>query len=122
MNVSKGQLRKSQRTCAFTGCTNLFEGPAQQKYCDDSRCVEARKVLAQKDRKPKHDGDADNLKLVKGRFPTGTMLRIQCASCGPTGRCQEKFMVVYDSNRDVYPKYCDCHRNAYKRARFEGKV
>lgn len=122
MNVSKGQLKQSQRQCEFPGCINSFVGPAQRKYCDDPRCVEARKILAQRERIPKHDDSADNLKLVKGKFLTGAMLRIQCAACGPTGRCQEKFIVVYESNRDVYPKYCERHRNAYQRARFEGRT
>lgn len=122
MNISTGQLRQHHRQCQFPGCTNTFVGPAQQKYCNDERCVEARKILAQRSRKPKRDDSADNLKLVKGIFPTGTMLRIQCAACGPAGRCQEKFLVVYEANRDVYPKYCEHHRNAYKRARFEGRA
>ncbi len=122
MNVSKGQLRQSQRQCEFPGCTNMFTGPAQKKYCDDQRCIEARKILAQKTRKPKHDGSAENLKLIKGKFSTGTMLRIQCSACGPAGRCQEKFIVIYEANRDIYPKYCERHRNAYQRQRFEGKI
>lgn len=120
MNVSKGQLRKSQRQCEFPGCINMFVGPMQKKYCDDERCIEARKILAQKIRKPKLDNQAENLKLVKGKFASGTMLRIQCSACGPTGRCQDKFIVVYEKNRDAYPKYCERHRNAYQRQRFEG--
>lgn len=122
MIIAKSQLNQQQRQCSFPGCTNSFIGPAQQKYCTDERCAEARRILAQKTRKPKQDTSADNLHLVKGRFPTGTMLRIQCAACGPSGRCQEKFMVVYEANRDIYPKYCEHHRNAYQRARFEGKI
>jgi hypothetical protein len=122
MIFSKQQLRQEQRQCSFPGCTNLFTGPMQQKYCIDIRCSEARKTLFQKERKPKLDEEADNLKLVKRTFPTGTMLRIQCAACGTTGRCQEKFIVTYEANRDIYPKYCEKHRNAYKRAVFQGKV
>jgi len=122
MNVSKERLRQNQRQCQFPGCTNLFIGPIQRKYCNDQRCIDARKILAQKERVPKKDNSADNLSLVKNKFPAGTMLRIQCAACGPTGRCQEKFIVVYETNRNVYPKYCSRHRNAHQRARFEGKL
>jgi hypothetical protein len=122
MIISKNQSREHQRQCAFPGCSNRFVGPAQRKYCDDQRCVDARKILAQKTRKPKQDTSADNMRLVKGQFKPGTMLRIQCAACGPSGRCQEKFMVVYEANRDIYPKYCERHRNAYQRQRFEGKL
>ena len=120
MNVTREQLRQARKQCEFPGCTNTFSGPVQRKYCYDQRCIEARKILAQKQRIPKHDDSADNLKLIKGRFANGTMLRIQCAACGLTGRCQEKFMVVYEAHRSVYPKYCERHRNAYQRKRFEG--
>ena len=122
MIISKVQSKEYQQQCAFPGCSNTFVGPAQRKYCDDQRCLEARKILAQRTRKPKQDTSADNIHLVKGQFQTGTILRIQCAACGPSGRCQEKFMVVYEANRDIYPKYCERHRNAYQRARFEGKI
>ena len=122
MNISKGQLRRHNQQCEFPGCTNSYNGPVQQKYCTDQRCVEARKILAQKERKPKKDKSADNLVLLKGQFQSGTMLRIQCAACEPSGRCKEKFLVIYESNRKEYPKYCSVHRNAYKRTRFEGKI
>ena len=106
MNTAKGQLRQTKRQCEFPGCTNSFVGPIQKKYCNDQRCIEARKILTQKARKPKQDKSVENLKLFKGKFPTGTMLNIQCSACGPAGRCQEKFIIVYEANRDIYPKYC----------------
>jgi len=122
MNISKGQFKQHLQHCKFSGCTNTYVGPVQQKYCTDKRCIEARKILSQKSRKPKRDESADNLLLAKGQFRAGTMLRIQCAACGPTGRCQDKFLVIYETNRKEYPKYCEHHRNAYQRARFEGRT
>ena len=76
----------------------------------------------QKNRKPKVDEDANNLTITKGKFPHGTILRIQCAAIGTSGRCDKQFTVSYDPQRTVYPKYCPLHRNAYQRARFEGTI
>ena len=121
MNISHRELRKQTQQCQFIGCTQTFVGPAQQKYCRDARCIAARKTIAQRDRKPKIDENVDNLTLARGKFANGTMLRIQCSACGPTGRCQEKFLVIFESNRREYPKYCERHRNTYQRKRFEGK-
>lgn len=114
--------QQETRQCAFTGCSHTFIGPPQQKYCLDPTCIEARKILAQKNRKPKLDTDANNLTITKGKFPHGTILSIQCAAHGVSGRCSNKFTVSYTPSRTVYPKYCPFHRNAYQRARFEGKV
>lgn len=114
--------RYEERQCSFTGCNNKFIGPPQQKYCMDPTCIEARRILAQKNRKPKVDNDADNLTVTKGRFQPGTILNIQCAATGKAGRCTRKFSVIYDPTRTIYPKYCELHRNAYQRARFEGKA
>lgn len=122
MNTPKMSVNIRQQTCKFVGCSNTFVGPPQQKYCTDPRCGEARRIMAQKKRKPRVDSSADNLELVRGKFPRGTILRIQCAASGPTGRCPHKFTVAYDPTRQVYPKYCERHRNAYQRARFQGKV
>ena len=117
------KLQKTEeRQCLFVGCGNMFIGPPQQKYCMDQKCVEARKILAQKNRKPKVDEDVTNLTLAKGKFANGTILNIQCAASGPAGRCTHKFVVMYDPGRTVYPLYCETHRNAYQRARFEGKI
>lgn len=121
-NITKIQKESHLRECAFPYCTNKFSGPPQQKYCSDPRCQTARAAVAKKNRKPKIDPDVDNLKLVKGKFPRGTMLRIQCAACGPSGRCSNKVVITYDPKREIYPKYCEQHRNAYKRARFEGRI
>lgn len=120
-NLEKIQQEAQLRECAFPYCRNKFQGPPQQKYCTDPRCREVRAAIARKNRKPKVDPDVDNLTLVKGKFPKGTILRIQCAACGPTGRCSNKVHIMYDPKREVYPKYCDRHRNAYQRARFEGR-
>lgn len=115
------QQQQEQQKCAFVGCNEMFIGPPQQKYCTKPECITARKILAQKNRKPKIDEDADNLVISKGKFQHGTILNIQCAATGLAGRCQEKFTVLYSPSRTVYPKYCTAHRNAYQRARFEGK-
>lgn len=111
-----------EEQCTFTGCGNTFIGPAQQKYCNNPKCIAARKLVAQQTRKEKVDDDANNLTITKGKFPYGTLLNIQCTATGPAGRCTHRFTVVYDPQRIVYPKYCDSHRNAYQRARFEGKT
>ena len=114
--------RLEERQCEFVGCGNKFVGPPQQKYCTAAECVEARRILAQQNRKPKIDKDSNNLTITKGKFQNGTILNIQCAAIGTTGRCKNSFTIAYDPTRTIYTKFCECHRNAWQRSRFEGKV
>lgn len=120
-NVKQIEKNSGLKQCEFIYCNNKFSGPPQQKYCDDPGCKAARLAIAKEVRKTKNKLDTTNLTLTKGQFQSGTILRIRCAACGPTGRCNEKIIIAYDPKRTVYPKYCNEHRNAYKRARFEGK-
>lgn len=122
MIIGTQELKRTKRVCALIGCGNTFIGPPQQKYCDDPRCREARRILANKKKRSRVDNEADNLKLSKGKFPTGTILRIQCSATGLAGRCSKRFLVYYEAKRTVYPKYCEEHRNEYKRKRFEGRT
>ena len=90
-----------------------------QIYCEDSKCqtkrAEIRKQLASTRK------EESNLIILKGTFNNNQILRIQCHAHGPNGRCNEKFNVLYNEDRTVYPKYCHKHTNEYQRKTFEGK-
>lgn len=113
---------QKETQCAFIGCTNTFIGPPQQKYCLNQQCIVARKLAASQVKKTKPEPDTDNIIISNGKFKAGTILKIQCSATGPAGRCSHDFVVVYDTQRTVYPKYCEDHRNKYRRDLFEGKV
>jgi hypothetical protein len=107
------------KTCLMCGVD--FQTHKKAKiYCDDPNCLELRKDLRTQILKEKKE-NTDNLVIGKGKFNNRTILQIQCSAEGPNGRCQEKYNVMYENVRSVYPKYCSKHANAWQRSIFEGK-
>lgn len=91
-----------------------------QLYCNDSNCIKEREELKQKIIKKVKQNS--NLVIPRGEYSNRTVLQIQCHAVNPiTGRCSEKFNVLYQDDRTIYPKYCHKHTNAYQRQIFEGK-
>jgi len=108
------------KTCNL--CGKSFSTSSKAKiYCDDLRCKELRIELQKKNVKEKTK-DSNNLIIKKGKYDDRTVLKIQCHAHGPSGRCNEKFIVIYQIDRTIYPKYCDLHANTWKRQIFEGKT
>jgi len=123
MNIAKQTRKMSMKECDFIGCTNIFEGSQFEKYCKDPRCIETR-LAQRKTREKKKDLDTENLILkhdIYGiRIPSRKMLNLRCRARTHNGvRCSEIFSVLYEKNREIYPKYCTNHRNTHQRNRFE---
>jgi hypothetical protein len=122
MELAKSRKKMAWRECAYASCSNTFYGSQFQKYCNDSRCKEMRE--AAKPRVRKKDKDADNRvipKIVLFRaisMKKGT-LWLKCQARDASGkRCGKRFSVNLNARQSVYPKFCEDHRNAYKRKRY----
>lgn len=123
MNTSKVRRKITLKECSFIGCSNSFQGSQFEKYCKDPRCIEMRMLLRKK-RTPKKDEDADNLILSNKTYGIklgqNKVLNLRCRARNHLGlRCKETFVILFESNREVYPKYCKYHRTLHRRKMFE---
>jgi hypothetical protein len=123
ITLAKTQNIKTLKECAFPGCSNKFYGIVNRKYCADPRCKELRKsATIVKTRTKQVDPDADNLilpKRISKKIKRGKVLVLTCrARDGDSCRCKNKFTVIFEPQKLVYPKYCEEHRTAHRRQRF----
>lgn len=122
MEIAKSRKKMSWKECAYPFCSNTFYGSQFQKYCNDDRCNEMRQ--AARPRVRKKDKEADNRiipKIVLSRaisMKKGT-LWLSCKARDASGKkCGKRFSVNLNARQSVYPKFCEEHRNAYKRKRY----
>jgi hypothetical protein len=124
LRIAETKNRKTYKTCQFTGCENKFWGIAVQKYCTDPRCKELRKIrFAAKGRRKMFDASVSNIiierKSAGSKLKNNQVLTIRCRAKDINGcRCKETFTILYSKNRKVYPMFCEEHRSAYKRLRY----
>ena len=126
--IAKTIHKKSWQECLFLGCTNRYYGIKNKKYCDDPRCKEARKAACKaKGRKRLGDPDAKNLVISKTRFKdrlhNGQAIHIRCrARNSLKERCKNTFLITYDPKQKDYPMFCEEHRSAYRRLRYQERT
>ena len=111
-------IRQSLKTCMIPGCNNHIPDYGYQKYCTDPKCINSRKT--KKKQKKYYTYDASiNVTIPKNKKLINSIINIQCSAKGKHGRCKHTFTVPYTANRTTYPRYCEEHRNIYKRQRWE---
>lgn len=125
MNIAKSRRKLTWKYCALPGCQNRFLGSQFERYCRDERCLERRREIWKDNRKKRRKRYVKiNRVLPKSKFsrkiPTGYQLRLRCKATDKNGnRCENTYVIRYDSRREVYPKYCEEHANRYRRERFK---
>ena len=72
----------------------------------------------------KKDPDVQNLILKKStyskRLKQGQILLLKCRARDHNGdRCPNMYTAVYEKKQEVYPNFCEIHRNAFKRHQFQ---
>lgn len=113
--------RMTTKHCAWLGCENSFEGSQFEKYCHDPRCVELRTKSYKRTRVTKDPSVENRIlnKSFKRKLKTGRVLLARCGAKNSKGiKCPKTFKIIFDSRREVYPKFCEEHRNAYRRTIF----
>ena len=124
IEIAKTKNKKTRKQCSFMGCTNMFIGIANKDYCDDPRCKDLREEHFKTIKRIRiKDPDAKNLVLSSPKFKrklkSGQSLRLRCRARNSLGmRCPNRYLITFDLKQNIYPEFCECHRNAYKRQRY----
>jgi hypothetical protein len=105
--IPREKRKLKLKRCLYPECQNLFQGKGFSKYCSEHRQRQYRKVI-----------DKLNKKVIITENPNQTYrhentsittVTFVCILCG------KKFDIVVYPNIYIYPKYCEDHRNLYKR-------
>ena len=95
------------KKCCFPDCEEYFCGTGFSKYCPEHRKREYRKVI---DKLNKKEVITENPnQYYKHDLVKPGIVKFECSLC----KCV--FEVLVYPNIFVYPKYCETHRNEYKR-------
>ena len=98
-----------EKTCQFPDCGTIFIGKGKAKYCDEHRKAKYRKELYKQN---DNNGEA----IVRIEHNELYAKRVE-RECGLEG-CDCSFEILLVPRVYEYPRYCEEHRNSYKRERF----
>lgn len=100
--------RLKLKPCQFPGCDEYYMGTGFSKYCHEHRKRQYRKILDKKAKKAKKTPENPNQTYhADVKFPTESTFKCEC--------CGVPFTVIVYPSITVYPKYCQTHRNEWKR-------
>jgi hypothetical protein len=110
-NKAPRKMPKTEKTCQFPGCSEKFMGIGAAKYCEEHRKPEYRKVINEMRAKEKKTDtnfpERSNL-IIKHDNTTVVEKTLTCP-------CGADYIVSLYPNIDIYPKFCEKHRNPYQR-------
>lgn len=119
LNNRTGVLEKKvEKVCQFPECNEVYFGTGHSKYCPEHRKSEYRKFIDQE----KNEEEKEKRRLsnsnqtIKHSFTECKLIKVLCPTCG------RDFEVLVMPNVYVYPKYCDLHRNEWKRVMYEKNI
>lgn len=112
----RGKRKRNEKlktkTCAFPGCKETFEGTGKSKYCLEHRQKKYRKIIDEEKIRLKNDLTNSPNQILTHEYITTEKLSLKCALEG----CGHTFEIFLLPRVYCYPKYCEAHRNAYKRS------
>lgn len=114
INIPKNKRtrKKIEMVCKYEGCNKIFYGICVAKYCEEHRKEKYRK------RRIKATDPYELNKVYKHKDIHSS---VETWVCGLKGCCNTFEVRVY-SNVDIYPKYCEEHRNEFKRDKYLSRV
>ena len=112
------KFKTAKKTCEFEGCTEVFMGVSSginpSKYCEEHRKQKYKKGVEKiKVKHPIKESISSN-QIIKHSFKIATVIVGKCQLEG----CGKDFEILVVPNTHIYPKYCEEHRNEFKRERF----
>lgn len=105
----KKKKRIKLKVCQEPGCGKQFWGHPIAKYCDEHRDIKNR----QKQKKDSESVEANNM-IFRHNFAYATNVDFKCCLEG----CENLFTINVFPKLFVYPRFCEEHRNPYKRSNF----
>lgn len=115
----KPKVKTAKKKCEFKGCKEIFDGlvsgSTHGKYCHEHRKAKYRKEIDKdkiKTPKIKDKTISANNQIIKHSYKQPMVITCDCQCCG------KKFDVMIIQNTYTYPRFCEEHRNEYKRERF----
>ena len=111
MQLPKNRRRQKlvEKKCQYKGCGKVFFGIAIAKYC-----LEHRKDEYRIRKRPVYKSIKEDNSVIEHNFLYATDRISRCALAG----CNNKFRIKILPRQKIYPKYCEEHRNEFKRAMF----
>jgi len=120
MNIPKNKRKRKvvEKVCQFPGCDKIYYGLSFSKYCEHHRQSHFVHKLCKK---------RGNRWYQRVDFPDETMIiksktcEHRKQKCGLDG-CSNTFKIYVQPSIKSYPKYCEEHRNEYKRKLFTERM
>ncbi len=101
--------KRSTKYCTYLSCNKEFFGTPVQKYCDVHKDPHNRKRI-----RPKPESPSVKNMIFAHNFNDKITLKLPCNLNG----CGKDFNIDIYPDLYVYPKYCEDHRNEYRRSNF----
>jgi hypothetical protein len=95
------------KPCCFPNCEEYFCGTGFSKYCPEHRKREYRKIIDKLNKKVIITENPNQ--FYKHDLVNPGIVKFECLLC------KFPFEVMVYPNIYIYPKYCESHRNEYKR-------
>ena len=115
--MTKRSEHLREKKCEYPTCQTIFFGVGRTKYCHEHRKRKYRNTLnrAIREQKKFDEESQQNNQTIPHKYLRSQDILMECSLDG----CPEKFFVKLTKNTNVYPKYCEKHRNPYKRKLFQ---
>jgi hypothetical protein len=111
---SRGRkMPKKEKQCQFPGCTTTFMGIGAARYCEEHKTPEARKIMneiraKEREQSAAKDRPNNSNKIIKHNYSVATTVTEKCI-------CGKEYEVTLFPGVEIYPKYCEEHRNPFRR-------
>ncbi len=103
--------KKRKLNCKEPGCEQVFFGYPNAKYCVEHKDIKNRAVGQIP--KPKIILEDEHF-VFPHEVETPTIIEKQCFCTG----CYNSYRIEIYPGQKIYPKYCEDHRNKFKRKYF----
>ena len=104
------------KNCKFPDCGKEFYGVGSAKYCMEHRSKKARSIMCKIQLNEKKEllesqFEESNIEIIHN-YSKSTKTTLICSACG------NEYEINLYPNTTTYPKFCELHRNQFKRNQF----
>ena len=103
--------RLKEKICKYPGCNKIYFGIGRSCYCPNHRSRQARQVMLAQTSKNKTIPLANMTIMHENSYAVQLIRSCDC--------CNSEYEITLFPGIYIYPKYCELHRNLYKRRLYE---